>query len=78
MIQLLETLKRAEEQVKIFGVGNVLDVAETNWDMFNIHFGFVLILTALPVLTLTEKLCVYNAVLPLSPFAELENFVELF
>lgn len=76
-VQLLETLQRTEEKIEVFRIWNILNITETNGNMFNIYFGSELFFTTLVGFVWSEKFSVDDTVLSLAPLEELQELFEL-
>lgn len=72
MKQFFEAVESAEEDVEILGIGDVLDVAEPNWDVLEIDCGTMVAVAKLLGLFCVHELGVDYVVLPFAPLEKLE------
>ena len=77
MEQLLEAIQRAEQNVQVFGERNVVDVAESNRNAFDVNPSIVVAGAELLCFLCIDELSVNHSILPLSPLEELEVFLVL-
>lgn len=77
LIQLLKPLKRAKQYIQVLRVWYILNIAQPNRYVLDVHLSCVIGVAKLLAELVVEVFCVDDVVLPLSPLEELHVLLEL-